>query len=119
MRKRAEAAAATEGESRENRFYICRELQVGAAVREGGTAMSMSCRRPVRGVLGALALNLRRCCGPTAIEPEVAIVMANLAKVGVVVSQVADVGGSLVGMVFTTLGQDFVSGHGTCCACIL
>lgn len=84
VRKRVEAAAAAAGDRRENRFYICRELQLGAAVSEGGTTMSTSCgRRPVRGVLGALALNLRRCCGPTAIEPEVAIVMANLAKVGV------------------------------------
>ena len=42
--------------------------------------MGTSCRRPIRGVLSALALNTRRCRGRTAIEPEVALVMANLAK---------------------------------------
>ncbi|CAM9113092.1 unnamed protein product [Scytosiphon promiscuus] len=67
---------------RERRFYICRELQVGAAVGKGGTAIATGCgRRPIRGVLGTLALKQRRCRGPTAIEPEVALVMANLAKV--------------------------------------
>ncbi|CAM9897163.1 unnamed protein product, partial [Laminaria digitata] len=76
VQKISRAAA---GPKCESRFYICRELQVGAATG-GGTAMGTSCRRPVRGVLSALALNTRRCRGPTAIEPEVALVMANLAK---------------------------------------
>lgn len=78
--------------------------------------MSMSCRRPIRGVLGALALNLRRCCGPTAIEPELAIVMANLAKVGVCFA-FDRCWWCLIGMVFTTPQQDFILGHGTCCVC--
>lgn len=68
------------GATRESRFYICREIQAGAAVGRG-VAMGMTCRRPVRGVLSTLALNKRRSRGPTAIEPEVALVMANLAKV--------------------------------------
>lgn len=67
------------GARRENGFYICRELQVGAAVG-GGTVIGTRCRRPIRGVLSALALNARRSRGPTAIEPEMALVMANLAK---------------------------------------
>lgn len=67
---------------REKRFYICRELQIGAAVGEGGTTIATGCgRRPIRGVLGALALKRRMCRGATVIEPEVALVMANLAKV--------------------------------------
>lgn len=46
VRKRAEAAAATR---RENMFYICRELQVGAAVTAGGTVLATACgRRPIR-----------------------------------------------------------------------
>eukprot|EP00903_Cladosiphon_okamuranus_P011379 g10724.t2 len=78
----AAAAAAPASGRREKRFYICRELQVGAAVGAGGTVLATACgRRPIRGVLGVLALNRRRCRGPTAIEPEVALVMANLAKV--------------------------------------
>lgn len=82
VRERAEASAAAR-RRRENTFYICRELQLGAAVGMGGTVMATGCgRRPIRGVLGALALNRRRCRGPTAIEPEVALIMANLANVG-------------------------------------
>eukprot|EP00752_Nemacystus_decipiens_P005917 g5347.t1 len=84
VRERAEAKAVVAPASarREKRFYICRELQVGAAVGAGGTVLATACgRRPIRGVLGELALNQRRCRGPTAIEPEVALVMANLAKV--------------------------------------
>lgn len=82
VRERAEAAVVA-GRRREKTFYICRELQLGAAVGVGGTVMATGCgRRPIRGVLGALALNRRRCRGPTAIEPEVALIMANLAKVG-------------------------------------
>ncbi|CAM9394937.1 unnamed protein product, partial [Hapterophycus canaliculatus] len=73
------AGAAT---TREKRFYICRELQTGAAVGKGGTTIATACgRRPIRGVLGVLALKRRLCRGPTAIEPEVALVMANFAKV--------------------------------------
>ncbi|CAM9695881.1 unnamed protein product, partial [Ectocarpus sp. 13 AM-2016] len=81
VREHAEAAAAAR-RRRDNTFYICRELQLGAAVGVGGTVMATGCgRRPIRGILGALALNRRRCRGPTAIEPEVALIMANLAKV--------------------------------------
>lgn len=50
-RKRAEAAAAAAPVSgrREKRFYICRELQVGAAVGAGGTVLAAACgRRPIR-----------------------------------------------------------------------
>ncbi|CAM9997330.1 unnamed protein product [Ectocarpus fasciculatus] len=81
VRERAQAATVA-GRRREKAFYICRELQLGAAVGVGGTVMATGCgRRPIRGVLGALALNRRKCLGPTAIEPEVALIMANLAKV--------------------------------------
>ncbi|CAN0116693.1 unnamed protein product [Ectocarpus fasciculatus] len=80
-RERAQAATVV-GRRREKAFYICRELQLGAAVGVGRTVMTAGCgRRPIRGVLGALALNRRRRRGPTAIEPEVALIMANLAKV--------------------------------------
>lgn len=61
-------------------FYICRELQVGPAVGSG-EEMGMTLRRPIRGILGTLALNRRQCRGATAIEPEIALLMANLAKV--------------------------------------
>lgn len=65
--------------SREKRFYICRELQVGSTVG-GGTSMGTSCRRPKGGILSTLALNGLSYRGPTAIEPEIALLMASLAK---------------------------------------
>lgn len=52
VRKRAEAAAAAAAPAsarREKMFYICRELQIGAAVGAGGTVLATACgRRPIR-----------------------------------------------------------------------
>lgn len=64
---------------REKQFYICRVLQMGPAV--GGRAeIGITSRRPKSGVLKTMALDGRKCKGKTAIEPEVALIMANLAK---------------------------------------
>lgn len=64
---------------REKQFYICRVLQMGPAV--GARAViGMTARRPKSGILKLLALNDRKGKGATAIEPEVALLMVNLAK---------------------------------------
>lgn len=74
---RGEATAAKP--PREKQFYICRVLQMGPAV--GARAViGMTTRRPKSGILKLLALNDRKGKGATAIEPEVALLMANLAK---------------------------------------
>lgn len=64
---------------RESQLYICRVLQMGPAVGLRAV-LGRTWRRPRSGILNALALNGRKCKGATLIEPEVALVMANLAK---------------------------------------
>ncbi|CAM9189473.1 unnamed protein product [Discosporangium mesarthrocarpum] len=64
----------------QRQYFICRTIRMGPAVGGRGV-LGSTLRRPKSGVLKLLALHNRRCKGPTAIEPEVALVMANLAKV--------------------------------------
>ncbi|CAM9132315.1 unnamed protein product [Choristocarpus tenellus] len=75
----------SEGSSQSNRncqkqYFICRVLQMGPVVG-GRKVLGMTYRRPRSGVLKTLALSGRECRGPTAIEAEISLIMANLARV--------------------------------------
>jgi tRNA (guanine10-N2)-methyltransferase len=60
--------------------YLCRQLAAGLAAGSG-PAISSTARRPQSGVLKTFALRTRPYTTATALEPELAFVMANLAGV--------------------------------------
>ena len=69
----------THSSSKEKMVVVARRLACGPAVDLGG-CMANSRRRPRAGVLSKLALHARRATVPTAMEPEIAICMANMGQ---------------------------------------
>ncbi|CAM9529523.1 unnamed protein product [Chrysoparadoxa australica] len=63
-------------------FYIGRQVAMGPAAGRSG-CYSSSQRRPRAGYLGLHALNKRPYTTKTALEPEIAFIMCNIADVGV------------------------------------
>jgi len=63
-------------------FVVARRLAHGPAVGPRGDMSVSPRRRPRGGALGSLALHNRLARVPTSMEPEIALVMGNLARVG-------------------------------------